>query len=172
MSDDLGRGFFIGTVHMITDAGSGPVYALGSIDVVEEKAKAGVLRALMLVKASDQATWLVSRRGLISLQEILNILPPEMVQYGTIAGIQLKGEAVPTSIVIYSGIQIEDLRQLTYARLYTSQANREEVQDFLRDCREKSNIEREMLQDPIPVVELTRFSDQNQNGKPNPEETV
>jgi len=162
VSDDLSVGLFLGTIHMITDDGQGPVYALGGISVLEEKAKAGVLRALMLVKADEQATWLLSQRSLISLQEVLDRLPPEMALYGTIAGIQLEGEEHPTSIVIYSGLNMEDLRQLTYARLYTSLKRSKEVQDFLRKCREKSYIEKQMLVDPIPVVNLQRYSDQNQ----------
>lgn len=155
---------------MITDAGQGPVYAVGGIDVLEEKAKAGILRALMLIKADDQATWLLSRRSKITLQEVLDKLPPEMVQYGTIAGLQLEGEGKPTSLVIYSGLDMEDLRQLTYARLYTSSLNRKEYQDYLKKCREQAYIEQEMLKEPIPVATLQRYSNQNQT-KPNTGET-
>jgi len=169
VSDDLGNGVFLGTIHMITDAGNGPVYALGDIDVMREKAKAGILKALMLVKADDQATWMVSRRGVINLQEVLNSLPPEMARYGTIAGIQLEGEGHPTSIVIYTGTEIEDLRQLTYARLYTSQVRREEIKDFLENCRKESYIEQKMLREPIPVVSLQKRSDQSQTGVNNRE---
>lgn len=147
---------------MITDAGQGPVYAVGGIDVLEEKAKAGSLRALMLIKADDQATWLLSRRSKITLQQVLDKLPPEMVQYGTIAGLQLEGEGNPTSLVIYSGLDIEALRQLTYARLYTSQINRSEYQDYLKKCREQAYIEQEMLKEPIPVASLQKYSDRNQ----------
>jgi len=147
---------------MIVDAGQGPVYAVGGIDVLEERAKAGSLRALMLIKADDQATWLLSRRSTITLQEVLNKLPPQMVQYGTIAGLQLKGEGHPTSLVIYSGLDMEDLRQLTYARLYTSQINRTEYQDYLKKCREQAYIQQEMLKDPIPVATIQRYSDQSQ----------
>lgn len=155
---------------MITDAGNGPVYVVGGIDVLEEKAKAGLLRALMLIKANDQATWLLSRRSTITLQEVLDKLPPEMVQYGTIAGLQLKGEDTPTSLVIYSGLDMEDLRQLTYARLYTSQINRSEYQDYLKKCREQAYIEQEMLKEPVPVATIQRYSDQNQT-KPEARET-
>lgn len=146
---------------MITDAGNGPVYAMGGIEVLREKAKAGVLRALMLIKANDQATWLLSRRSTITLQEVLDMLPPEMAQYGTIAGLQLAGEEKPTSLVIYSGLDMEDLRQLTYARLYTSQLRREEYQDYLKKCREEAYVEKQMLKEPVPVVSLQRRSDQN-----------
>lgn len=151
---------------MITDAGTGPVYAMGGINVLKEKAKAGILRALMLVKAGDQATWLLTPRSTITLQEVLDVLPPEMALYGTIAGIQLEGEETPTSIVIYSGLHMEDLRQLTYARLYTSMSRTEEVKDFLKKCREKAYIEEQMLKDPIPVVTLQRYSNKDQ---PKPE---
>jgi len=161
VSDDLAEGAFLGTVHMITDGGQGPVYALGGVNVLKEKAEAGVLRAVMLVKAGDQATWLISRRSVITLQEVIDVLPPEMALHGTIAGIQLEGEERPTSLVIYSGLEIESLRQLTYARLYTSQMRTEEVQGYLKKLREQAYIEKQILKDPIPVVELQRYSDQN-----------
>lgn len=163
MSDDLGNGTFLGTIHMITDGGKGPVYAIGGINVLEEKAKAGVLRAVMLVKADEQATWLLPIRSKITLQEVLDKLPPEMALYGTIAGIQLEGEEKPTSLVIYSGLNVEDLRQLTYARLYTSQMRKDEVQSYLKKLREKAYIEEQILRDPIPVVNLQRYSDQDQS---------
>jgi hypothetical protein len=86
-----------------------------------------------------------------------------MVQYGTIAGLQLEGEGTPTSIVIYSGQDMEDLRQLTYARLYTSQLHKEEYQEYLKKCREQTYIEKEMLKDPIPVVSLQKYNDQNRS---------
>ncbi|QBD82071.1 hypothetical protein EPA93_41280 [Ktedonosporobacter rubrisoli] len=152
---------------MITDAGNGPTYALGGMNVLREKARAGVLRALMLVKAGDQATWLLSKRSTITLQEVIDVLPPEMALYGTIAGIQLEGEEQPTSIVIYSGLHMEDLRQLTYARLYTSLKRTEEVKEFLKKCKEKAYIEEQMLKDPIPVVTLRRFSEKDQS-QPHP----
>jgi len=162
VSDDLGVGDFLGTIHMITDAGNGPVYAVGGIDVLQEKAKAGVLRALMLIKADDQATWLLSRRRTVTLQEILDMLPPAMTQYGTIAGLQLEGEGTPTSIAIYSGLNMDDLRQLTYARLYTSQIRKGEYGEYIKKCREQAYIEKEMLKEPVPVVSLQRRNDQNQ----------
>jgi hypothetical protein len=146
---------------MITDAGNGPVYAVGGIEVLEEKAKAGVLRALMLIKADDQATWILTNKRKITLNEVLAKLPPEMVQYGTIAGLQLEGEGNPTSIVIYSGLDMEDLRQLTYARLYTSQLSRGAYQEYLKKCREQAYVQEQMLKDPVPVVSLQRHSDQN-----------
>lgn len=156
MSDDLGEGSFLGAIHMITDAGNGPVYVVGDIEVLEEKAKAGILRALMLIKADNQATWLLSRRRTITLPEVLEKLPPQMVLYGTIAGLQLKGEEKPTSLVIYAGLDMEDLRQLTYARLYTSQLNRGQYQEYLKKCREQANLEKEMLVDPVPVLSLQK----------------
>jgi len=149
---------------MITATGEdGPVYAMGGLNVMREKAQAGILRAVMLVKAEDSATWLPTSRGRITLQEVVEMLPPDMALYGTIAGIQLEGEEYPTSVVIYSGLHMEDLRQLTFARLYTSQRRTEEVKEFLKKVRERSYIEQNVLKDPIPVVDLQRFSDQNQS---------
>lgn len=165
---DLEQGYFQGTVHMITDNGNGPVYAIGGIDVLSEKAKAGLLRAVMLVKAGDQATWLITHRSVITLQDVIDLLPPEMALYGTIAGIQLEGEEQPTSIVIYSGLEIGTLRQLTYARLYTSQMRTPEVQGYLKKLRDQAYIDSQIIKDPIPIVELQKYSTHT-NGTGEPE---
>lgn len=77
--------------------------------------------------------------------------------------LQLGGEGQPTSLVIYSGLEIESLRQLTYARLYTSQMRTDEVQSYLKKLRKEKQLEKQMIVDPIPVVELQRFSDPNHN---------
>jgi hypothetical protein len=163
VSGDLTEGAFLGTLHMISSGEQGPVYTLGGISVLEEKAKAGILRAVMLIKADEEATWLMPNRGTITLKEILDKLPPEMALHGTIAGLQLEGEEQPTSLVIYSGLEIESLRQLTYARLYTSQMRKDEVQSYLKKLREEKQLEKQMIIDPIPVVELQRFNDRNHN---------
>lgn len=165
---DLEQGYFQGTLHMITDGGNGPTYALGGINVLKEKAEAGHLRAVMLVKAGDQVTWLRTHRSAITLQDVIDLLPPEMALYGTIAGLQLEGEEKPTSIVIYSGLEIGTLRQLTYARLYTSHMRTKEVQGYLKKLRDQAYIDDQIIKDPIPVVDLQRYNN-HANGTSEPE---
>lgn len=165
---DLEQGYFQGTLHMVTDGGNGPTYAIGGIDVLKEKAEAGHLRAVMLVKAGDQATWLITNRRVITLQEVIDLLPPEMALYGTIAGMQLEGEEQPTSIMIYSGLEIETLRQLTYARLYTSQMRTPEVAGYLKKLRDQAYIDEQIIKDPLPIVELQKYNTHN-NGANKPE---
>jgi len=150
---------------MICDYGKGPVYAIGNISVLKEHAKEHALRALMLVKADTEVSGISTARGIISLQEILDILPPEMAQYGTIAGIQLEGEERPTTLIIYSSRHMEDLRQLTYARLYTSMKHRGEVEDYLKKLKDQSYYAEDMLVDPIPVVQLQGYA--NSTGREN-----
>jgi len=159
---NLESGAFLGTIHMITDNGSGPTYVIGNIDVLEEEAKAKTLKAVMLVRADDGDTWLLAKRGNLALRDVIDRLPPEMVQYGTIAGVQLEGDSKPTSIIIYSGERVEDLRQLTYARLYTSMKRTEEVQDFLKKSHDTAYLQ-ERIKDPIPVVHLEKYSDQQES---------
>jgi len=146
------EGVVLGTIHMIVEQGERPVYAIGSFGALKDYAKAGTLRGVMLVKA--EANTDLSTRKVIDLQEILDVLPPEMVQYGTIAGIQLEGEQKPTTIVIYSNDHIEAMRQLTYARVWISDKRSEEVLEHLKKLRDEPQLLDEMLVDPIPVVKL------------------
>lgn len=131
-------GPFDGTLHIIQDTGYGPGYTVGGIDTLKRAVSEGTLRAVMLTKAVKTAdTWLVTNRGILELREVLDSLPYAM-RHGTISWMMLEGEEEPSTVIIHSGLKTEELRMMTYGRLYTSLRKNQEVDDFLKKCREQS----------------------------------
>lgn len=155
MSDNPFEGPYDGTFHILQETGIGPGYTIGGMNELKKAGSSGRLRAVMITKAHPTDSWMPRQRGIVTLQEIINVLPENM-KYGSIAWMVLEDETEPTTAIIYSGLDTRGLRTLTYARLFTSLGNGEKAMNFLKKSREQADLDREILKDPMPVAPLTR----------------
>ena len=148
------EGPFDGTLHLIQETGFGPGYTIGDIDTLRYSVSIGSLRVLMLTKAIATDTWLPGKKP-VTLSEILEVLPSEL-RHGTISWMMLEGEEEPTTAIIYSGIKTEELKMLTYARLYTSLRKNKSVDSYIKKFREQANSTtlRDVLKDSQPVMSV------------------
>jgi transcriptional regulator of aromatic amino acid metabolism len=169
MSDNPFEGPYNGTFHILQETGIGPGYTIGGMKELKRAGESGRLRAVMITKAHPEVTWLPSNREIVTLQEILDALPTNML-FGSISWMVLDGETEPTTAVIHSGVDTRGLRTLTYARLFTSLASREEAQNFLKKSNAQTNADREILKDTTPVTSLLKNSKENGGDEPKGEE--
>jgi len=151
MSENPFEGPYDGTFHFLQETGIGPGYTIGGINDLQRAGDSGRLRAVMLTKARPSDAWIPAQRRPITLQEIMDILPPNML-FGSIAWMVLEDETEPTTAIIYSGLDTRGLRTLTYARLFTSLRSGEKAIKFLEKSRETADLDREILKDPTPIA--------------------
>jgi len=154
------EGPYNGTLHMLIETSMGPSYAIGGKDRLKDFAESGILRAVMLTKAQEGTTWMPTRQPNVSLQEVIDLLPGEML-FGSIAWLDLKGEASddPSTVIIHSGIELEELRTLVFARLYTSLRGKKDFNESLKKLRDKAYINEEILKGSMPVVSVLKGED-------------
>ena len=105
-----------------------------------------------------------SNREIVTLQEILDALPTNML-FGSISWIVLDEEIEPTTAVIHAGVDTRGLRTLTYARLFTSLASREDAINFLKKSNSQTNADREILKDTT-VSPLLKNSEESGDDGP------
>lgn len=165
MSENPFEGLYNGTFHILQETGIGPGYTIGGIRELKRAGEGGRLRAVMITKAHPDITWLPVNRGTVTLQEILDALPTNML-FGSISWMVLDHETEPTTAIIHSGVDTRGLRTLTYARLFTSLASREDAVNFLKKSNTQTSADREILKDTTPVSSLLKDSEENGNDEP------
>jgi len=165
MSDNPFEGPYNGTFHILQETGIGPGYTIGGMRELKRAGEDGRLRAIMITKAQPDATWLPVNRGTLTLQEIMDALPTNML-FGSISWMVLDGETEPTTAIIHAGVDTRGLRTLTYARLFTSLASREDAINFLKKGNVQTDADREILKDTIPVSSLLKNSEENGDSGP------
>lgn len=163
MSDNPFEGPYDGTFHILQETGVGPGYTIGGIDDLRKIGSSDRLRALMITKANQNDTWLIKRRATVTLEEILDALPPNML-FGSIAWMVLEGDTEPTTAIIYAGLDIRGLKTLTYARLWTSFRGGKEAYNLIKKYTAETNLDREILMDPIPVSPLVGRDENDEKG--------
>lgn len=165
MSENPFEGPYNGTFHILQETGIGPGYTIGGMNELKKAGESGRLRAIMITKAQPDVTWLPSRRGTVTLQEIMDALPTNML-FGSIAWMVLEGETEPTTAIIYSGVDARGLRTLTYARLFTSLASREEAKNFLKKASATTDIDKDILKDASPISPFLKREEETGKDKP------
>jgi len=165
MSENPFEGPYNGTFHILQETGIGPGYTIGGMRELKRAGESGRLRAIMFTKAHSEGTWLPSNREIVTLQEILDALPTNML-FGSISWIVLDEEIEPTTAVIHAGVDTRGLRTLTYARLFTSLASREDAINFLKKGNAQTDADKEMLKGTIPISPLLKNSEESGNDEP------
>ena len=165
MSDNPFEGPYNGTFHILQETGIGPGYTIGGMRELKRAGESGRLRAIMITKAHPDVTRLPSNREIVTLQEILEALPTNML-FGSISWIVLDGETEPTTAIIHAGVDTRGLRTLTYARLFTSLASREDAINFLKKSGAQTNVDKEMLKGTIPISPLLKRNEEGGEDEP------
>jgi hypothetical protein len=165
MSDNPFEGPYNGTFHILQETGIGPGYTIGGMRELRRAGESGRLRAIMITKAHPDATWLPANRGTVTLQEILDALPTNML-FGSISWLVLEHETEPTTAIIHAGVDTRGLRTLTYARLFTSLASREDAINFLKKGNVQTNADRDILKDTTPVSSLLKNREEHGDDEP------
>jgi hypothetical protein len=107
---------YASSIHYLRRNGTTPAYGIRKPNSLSLSKHDEMIIALMVIVAQNPSPREIERGKVVPLQEILDNMPTRL-RDGMLSWLILEGEEVPSSLIIHTGISMEDLAIFAAMRL-------------------------------------------------------